>query len=57
MFNRVDKVYGPCLGDCGRTVLYGRPDKDTVLDKLCDECFMEAKVTFPAKVELKEAKG
>ena len=41
------EVRGDCLGGCGKIVVYKYPDKDTVLDKLCDECFMKAGVSFP----------
>lgn len=47
MDKEIDKVIGKCLGECGKLVIYKRPDDDTVLDKLCDDCFMEAGVTFP----------
>ena len=48
---QVDKVRGYCLGGCGKIVVYEYPDKDTVLDKLCDECFLKAGVSFPLKEE------
>lgn len=52
--NEIDKVRGYCLGGCGKIVVYKYPDRDTVLDKLCDECFMKAGVTFPPKKEQSE---
>ena len=50
----INEIRGHCLGGCGKIVVYKYPDKDTVLDKLCDECFMKAGVSCPPKKEQNE---